>query len=505
MILASPFIRRRLRAIRWLAVGALQIVACAGASGALAHASERGHVLLLPTHLYIAGGALAVAASFVVLWLGGALVRMSPPRLELTSLALPRWLPVLTSLVSAALLGTLLMAAYAGAPDPIRNPLPGFIWGLWWIGLTLLTGLIGNVWPAINPWSGPASVLRRALGCADGRSLLALPARLGQWPAVALLLAFAWLELVDPKAEDPPHLAKAVIAYSALTIAGMIVFGIEAWRSHCECFSIFFRMIGALAPLQWRASNGQLNLRLGMPGHGLAGLDLQPSGAVAFVLVALSTVSFDGFLRTFAWLGLNGVNPLEFPGRSAMVGINTIGLLGAAVLFLAIYPAVVAVGCLRIGDLVGWAEPAKPSTTTRAAAGLWAAMRPSAPAYAVSIIPIAFGYHLAHYLPAFPLDAINALRSLSDPFATGADLLGFSSIEPPQSLTAGYAAATFVYRTQTAIIVAAHVMAVIVAHGIATRLAGDRARALRLELPLTLLMIGYTVLGLWLLSTPVIG
>ncbi|MDP0984065.1 hypothetical protein, partial [Klebsiella variicola] len=34
---------------------------------ALAHASDRGHVLLLPTNYYLAGGAFAVAASFLVL------------------------------------------------------------------------------------------------------------------------------------------------------------------------------------------------------------------------------------------------------------------------------------------------------------------------------------------------------------------------------------------------------------------------------------------------------
>jgi hypothetical protein len=34
---------------------------------ALAHASERGHVLLLPTQYYALGGALAVAASFLIL------------------------------------------------------------------------------------------------------------------------------------------------------------------------------------------------------------------------------------------------------------------------------------------------------------------------------------------------------------------------------------------------------------------------------------------------------
>ncbi|TIT25897.1 MAG: hypothetical protein E5W76_35165, partial [Mesorhizobium sp.] len=36
-------------------------------TSAFAHASDRGHVLLLPTGYYVAGGALAVAVSFLVL------------------------------------------------------------------------------------------------------------------------------------------------------------------------------------------------------------------------------------------------------------------------------------------------------------------------------------------------------------------------------------------------------------------------------------------------------
>jgi hypothetical protein len=48
------------------------------------------------------------------------------------------------------------------------------------------------------------------------------------------------------------------------------------------------------------------------------------------------------------------------------------------------------------------------------------------------------------------------------------------------------------------------VAGVVVAHALALRLAG-RAPALAGQLPMVLLMIGYTALGLWLLSTPSAG
>ena len=43
------------------------------------------------------------------------------------------------------------------------------------------------------------------------------------------------------------------------------------------------------------------------------------------------------------------------------------------------------------------------------------------------------------------------------------------------------------------------------AHRIALTLTEDRGKAVVSEIPLALLMVGYTVFGLWLLSTPQIG
>ena len=58
-------------------------------------------------------------------------------------------------------------------------------------------------------------------------------------------------------------------------------------------------------------------------------------------------------------------------------------------------------------------------------------------------------------------------------------------------------AMTAIWNAQFGAILAAHVLAVILAF----RLAGPRVRWLA-HLPLTGLMVGYTVLGLWLLSSP---
>jgi hypothetical protein len=58
---------------------------------------------------------------------------------------------------------------------------------------------------------------------------------------------------------------------------------------------------------------------------------------------------------------------------------------------------------------------------------------------------------------------------------------------------------------QAGAIIAGHVLAVLIAHGLAFRLHGDTRHATFSQLPLTVLMIVYTVFGLWLLSTPSAG
>jgi hypothetical protein len=61
------------------------------------------------------------------------------------------------------------------------------------------------------------------------------------------------------------------------------------------------------------------------------------------------------------------------------------------------------------------------------------------------------------------------------------------------------------WNAQAAVIIAGHVLAVLVAHVLAARLHTKGRDAELSQLPLTILMIGYTVLGLWLLSTPTAG
>jgi len=248
-----------------------------------------------------------------VLWLvpAGALGQLAARRATLGG-RMPD-LRTATSWVSLAVLAILVVAGWLGSRDPLSNPLPLVVWTLFWIGLTMATGVFGNLFDWLDPWRGPA----RLFGRAGERPAPAWLGQLGYGPAIVQFAAFAWFELVYPAPDDPARLAWAVSIYWLVNFAGVLAVGREPWTRRCEPFSVFFRIVSKLAILE-RSEGG---LRLCLPGGKLAGAEPLPLSGALFLLLVLGSVSFDGLMRTFAWLGTIGVNPLEFPGRSAvMVG-----------------------------------------------------------------------------------------------------------------------------------------------------------------------------------------
>ena len=470
--------------LRHVAAGsALGTLTCTASPPVLAHAGERGFILLLPTGLFQAAGTIAVAVSFlVVIWFRGAALRRAIGSARWRLFSLVHQVPASNSLATAVLV-VLVAAGLVGSRDPLVNPLPLAVWTLLWVGLTFIHAVLGDVWPHINPWTAFAHLIRRMIGRRnDDDGFLAWPQVLGAWPAVVLLLLFAWFELVFPAPRDPAILAYAVIGYSMLTVAGMVLFGDTVWSRHAEIFSRFFRIVSWIAPLRTVAdADGRRCLVATFPGARLFDVGSLSAAGVVFVVVALATVSFDGLSRTFWWLDLIGENPLEHPGRTALVGRNTLGLIGAAAALLAAYAATAAAGALWSG---GGAVPALRR-------------------YVVSIVPIAFGYHFAHYLPSFLVDAQYALKALFDPLHLGWNLLGMRDFHVTASFLTHHASVEAIWYAQVGVIVAAHVAAVVALHGLADESRGGRRAAIVSEVPLTALMIGYTVFGLWLLSTPV--
>ena len=422
---------------------------------AAAHAFGTRYDLPLPLGLWLAAAGLSVALSFVVFAL--ALRRRagaaSCPRLALLRLH-PLALKALRA-VSVCVFFVVIAAGLFGTQDPFRNLAPAFVWIAWWIGLTYLSALVGDVWAVLNPWKAlyPAGLLglRREL-----------PAALGVWPATALLLAFAWIEIVWEGNAVPASIAWLALAYSLLTWAGMFVFGREAWLQSGEVFTVYFGFLARLAPIEVRTDN---ELYLRAPAAGL--LDPRPvstSGAF-FVIVMLAIVTFDGLRET----------PLWAVGDALWTAATTAGLLAM--------PWVFALVIFGVCALMGNASPGE-------------LLRLFVP----TLLPIALAYHVAHYLSYLLVAGQVVIPLASDPLGRGWDLFGTAHYR----IDVGLVGARFAWYTSVVVIVLGHVLAMYVAHRLALERFPGRRAARRSQYPLAALMVGYTMLSLWILAQPIV-
>lgn len=449
----------------------------------LAHSSARGLVMLLPTGFYIIGGALAVAATFLLLalmpthWLG----RVGNPRL-LFSVA--NSAPLLPSLISLGFLMILLASGFVGTNDPLLNPLPLFIWTLWWVGFTLLQFVVGDLWFALNPWTSIVKLLKTLTGW--HQAPCNLPAGLGYTPAVLVFVGFAWFELIDLAPEDPKRLATVVLGYWLLTLSGCLLFGEQVWLKYGEPFAFIFRLVGACSPIVRQSSdNHRRAIKLSLPAQGLTALPALPLSGVILLLLILGAVAFDGFSKTFSWLGFININPLEFAGRSGVIYQNTAGLIGAF-------------ACLVIGyfgcAFIGYKLASQTSNFAEASGRL-----------IYSLVPILIAFHFAHYLSLLLTNSQYALLAFNDPFANHWNLLGAKEFLVTTSYLNNLHSVRILWGAQTGAIVVGHIVGIVVAHCIAGRLYATALDAIKSQLMLAVLMIVYTLFGLWLLSTPTLS
>jgi hypothetical protein len=207
----------------------------------------------------------------------------------------------------------------------------------------------------------------------------------------------------------------------------------------------------------------------------------------ALVVAAVYTVSFDGFAESPEYAGLHlGVQRLLGVGPSVSVLLYLLGLAGFLLCFWLVVRSVSWSGRIERRESVG-------------VAGDGGSAESLALALAPTLLPIAAGYEVAHNY-GYSLTFLGRL-----PVTVGAasvDLLGWLPLSA-------------FWGSQVLLVVLGHLVAVVAGHAVVERLVGStrgersetsaRLRTLRAHAPLTVLMVGYTVLSLWILSRPLAG
>jgi hypothetical protein len=480
---------------------AVLLAALAAAAPALAHGLGDRYILPVPLSFWIAGAAVVVGLSFVIVetWGRGGTAAGRYPRLNLLRWPAGRFLVnrrlwLAGRACSVALLALIVAAGVGGSQNPTRNLAPTAIWGAWWVGFAYLSAVAGDVWQIVNPWSTLFALVERWLS-PRGTPPITYPRALGVWPAVVLFGALAWFELVFEVRAVPAQLALLTLGYSVLTWTGMAIFGRPAWARHADPFAVAFGLLARIAPAELRVTDrrhcrrcegacggdpggcvncvecfekapvAERELNLRPLAAGLSSAQSVSSSVAVFVLLVLATVTFDSFTATPPWSTIESALYPVVPGSPdfKLTAVATVGLMGFAVLFVAMSRAV---------DRM----------------------------FVLSLVPIALAYHLAHHFSHLVIHGQLAIPLISDPLGLGWDLVGTADIRPD----GGLVDARVAWYAAVVAILAGHILALHVAHAIAPRERPDDRAALRRRLALLGLMVGFTTLSLWIVAQPLV-
>jgi hypothetical protein len=418
----------------------------------------------LPFGAYILGAAIAVAASFAIVAIGDP----SPPAEAPvpTVRTVPLWLRLALRVVGFVGWLWILVQAIVGGTSAADVAFL-FLWVYGWVALPLLSAFVGPVWSWLDPFTTLFDMIAwigRRAGLA-GVTPQPWPERLGAWPAVAGLAFIIWLELVAVVLQGRA-LSLTLIGYTVITLLGMAQYGRDTWRANAETFSVWFGIIGRMAPfaLERSPESGRVIRR-----PYARGLLTSRWTMASVVIVALGTGSiiYDGLSQTEVFFNVFGVPGI--PMGTLLLALFLGGLTGLVLL---------------VARSVGLA------------------------ATGAGLLPVALGYLVAHYLSYLLVDGQRILVALSDPFQQGWDLFGTAFYEasvdwiPPSAL----------WSIQVGAVIVGHIVGAWAGHAVAARTRGTdhgRGRAARAErrrshvrsqLPLAVLMVGLTSLTLWSLG-----
>jgi hypothetical protein len=421
-----------------------------------AHQLNPSYSSRLPLAVYLAGAATTVALSFIFVLARD--VRAERPVLTGAGVLPPA--PLRIVLRAAGVIGWawIIVQGIAGGSSS-ADVATLFLWVYGWVGTAMVAAFVGPVWHYLDPFSTLYDIgawLVRRLGITPWE-VAEYPERAGRWPAIVGFAAVIWVELV--LMAGPSVLFVILVGYTALTLAMMAQFGRETWRSNAEIFTVWFRLLGRLAPYALVDEAGRVRRRPFASGL------LEPGwrrSDVVMIGLGVGSILFDGLSQTQVWYDIFGL-----PG------------VGAETLLLAGFLGIIVVAALTVTRVVGIA------------------------ATGAGLLPIAIGYLIAHYLTYLLIDGQRIVVAISDPLQRGSDLFGTAFFEP----SGAWLPPGLVWTVQLASVVGGHMLGAWGGHVVASLDAPREIVGRRLtirQVPLAVVMVALTTLTLWSLGQAIV-
>ncbi len=431
-----------------------------------AHAFGQQFTLPLPVNFYIVGGVLGFIASCVVLLLFSK--PTTDQSMEFHELRFRGYAVLLNVLgvVGLSLATLAVVIGFVGPQDFNINPVPNFFWIIFLLLFAYTSAIVGGLWRYIDPFRVISTIAASKVPDSG------VPRWMPYMPAL-LFFALLWLELFSPGwGASPIVLGSLFFSYATLCIVMSRIYGVQTWFENGEMFSIFFGLIGKIAPIQFRNTG----IRIGVPGGSLMTERPLYTGILVFILFMLSSTIYDGIRETGIWW--------SFIFTFNLTDTRVLYVTGLAV--LAVLPiALFGLYSLAISQM-------KRLTKTDIS------IRVLRLEFAYSLVPIALAYHFAHYFSLILSNGQIFFSQISDPLQRGWNLFGTATYEQNLNLIG----ADKVWYLQLGAIVFGHILAALVAHRIAQRVFKTERNVILSQLPMLVLMVALTAFGLWTLGQP---
>ena len=431
----------------------LVAAALAAPAAVAAHSLNVTYQSRLPLAVYVAGAALTVALSFAFVMLAD--VRAQPIAATGPGRIPPAWLRY--GLRAIGLIGwTWIVVQGIVGGQSAGDVKTLFLWVYGWVGIAIVSSLLYPIWHWLDPFTTLHDIgarVARALGI-RGWDPAEYPERLGRWPAALGLVFIVWLELVG-SVNGSRMLFIVLVGYTAFTLAMMAQFGRDAWRRDGETFSVWFGLLGRLAPFAVDLETGAVRRRpfaTGLLEGNWSLLD------IVIIGVGTASILFDGLSQTEPWFAVFGAPD---------VPVKTLQLLG--------FLSVIVLAAVAVARLVG---------TAATGAGL---------------LPIAAGYLIAHYFTYLLIDGQRIIVAIADPLQRGWDLGGFgwAFFEP----SSAFLPPGLVWTVQIAAVVGGHMLGAWSGHVVyMADPVHSEGLGRRREVPLAVIMVALTTLTLWSLG-----
>ena len=352
--------------------------------------------------------------------------------------------PWLGKIFGVFILSLLILPGLIGNEEAKTSITPLIIWVFLWIGVPVLGLVFGDIYSKFNPLSIIPSPEKK-------------PSTV--WFAAALFLGLTWFELVWRKPGNPTHIGIVFILLMLITTGTRIIFS----KASIEVDPLHL-LHHLYAKLRFTLSKPIYKNML----ENIANLS-NFKGMEYFILLMIGTVTYDGLRGTTFWYNLFGSSTLDITFSTfAFFGIN-----------------IIIIGSYRFA--------------------CWFALKVSGEKqdlnnisllFGHTMLPIAFAYHVTHYLSLLLYESQTILYRLNDPYGIGWNLFGIDEVTINYFLTP-----VALWGIQVFVTLAGHMLSVVLAHDLAIKLFGHQ-QSDKTQYIFLLITVGLTLQALFVLSVP---